>query len=227
MSQSNYIPWKGYFDLIHDADLFVFYDEVQYTRRDWRNRNLICTSGGTKWLSIPIDTRGKFHQKISDARVINGDWSEHHWNTIYENYHKSRYFKKYAELLEQAYQDCSKMEYLCEINYHFIILINRILGIKTRLLNSKDLVLVDGKAERVIKACKDCGATTYLCGPAAKNYLNEEMFENNGMKLIWKNYSGYPVYWQRTPPFSHSVSVLDLLFNTGEKASFYIWGWRK
>jgi len=227
MSQSNYIPWKGFFDLIHDADIFVYYDEVQYTSKDWRNRNLIKTAGGARWLSIPVATKGKFHQKISETKVSDKDWAKRHWNTIYENYHKSRYYKNYSKLLEETYFKCSQMDYLCNINYCFINVINNVLNIKTEILNSKNFDLADGKAERVVKACKDCGATTYLCGPAAKSYLSDEMFERHGIRLRWKDYSGYPEYWQRTPPFTHNVSVLDLIFNAGPKAPYYIWGWRE
>src|SRR5687768_17987150 len=90
--QSNYIPWKGYFDLINSVDEFILFDSAQYTRRDWRNRNLVKTSAGPTWLTIPVATKGKFDQRICDTVVSERNWPQQHWKTIAHWYAKATHF---------------------------------------------------------------------------------------------------------------------------------------
>ena len=171
--QSNYIPWKGYFDLINMVDEFIFYDEVQYTKNDWRNRNKIKTPQGIQWLTIPV-RQESLDQKIKDTKISDKKWNIKHWRTISQNYSKAKYFKDYKDIFEELYLTCDE-EYLSEINYKFITTINEILEIKTKLRWSSEFELVDGQTEKLLGICKDCNADIYLSGPAAKDYFNEEV----------------------------------------------------
>jgi hypothetical protein len=223
--QSNYMPWKGYFDLINLVDEFIIYDDMQYTKRDWRNRNKIKTPQGLKWLTIPVEVKGKYYQKINETKISNQAWGENHWMQIVQNYKKTPYFKEYKAIFEELYLN-SNEEYLSNINYNFIKVINHILDIKTKIKYSSDFDLVDGKSERLLGICKDCNADIYLSGPAAKGYLDEKLFEEEGIKVQWMDYSNYPTYNQLYPPFEHSVTILDLIFNEGSNATKFMKSFR-
>lgn len=221
--QSSYIPWKGYFDLIHDADLFVFYDDVQFTPRDWRSRNQIKTPDGTKWLSVPVGS--KRSRLICDVDVPNDRWQHDHYLSLKNLYSKAAHFQGYSWLLETIYKERSWGS-LSELNQFVTRLIAKELGIKTLFRDSREFCSHGLKLEKLIDLIKETGADTYISGPSAKAYIDEERFRQEGIKLIWKDYSGYPEYPQRFPPFEHAVTVLDLLFNVGPEAPRYIWGWR-
>lgn len=216
--QSDYIPWKGYFDLINMVDEFILYDDMQYTRRDWRNRNKIMTKEGLLWMSIPVINKGKFFQKINETRTADSKWAKSHWKCLQCNYSKAKYFKVYAERIRSVYERCEKEEFLSRINYCFIREICDILGIGTKISWSGDYELKEGKTERLIGLVKDAGGDCYLSGPAAKDYVKEELFEDAEMRLEWMDYSDYPEYTQLSETFEHGVSVLDLIFNEGSKA---------
>jgi len=215
--QSNYIPWKGYFDLIASADEFILLDDVQYTKRDWRNRNKIKTAGGPRWLSIPVQVKGKFHQKIRETRVANQDWLREHWNSIAHHYAQAPHFADYRDRVEALYRDCEE-EYLSLVNHRFLTGICAMLGIETRITWSSDYDLVDGPTERLASLCEQAGATLYLSGPAARDYMDEGVFAALGIRVAYMDYSGYPEYPQLHPPFEHAVTALDLVFNTGPDA---------
>ena len=222
--QSNYIPWKGYFDLIAMVDEFIIYDEMQYTKNDWRNRNKIKTYLGPKWLSIPVKTKGHISNavRIMDAEIADSGWARSHWNTIVQNYSKAKWFKEYASLFEALYAECEKETLLCKVNYKFLYRIIDLLGIKTKISYSTDYGLIEGKTERLIDLVKKAGGTTYISGPAAKDYLEERLFNNANIELQWMDYSGYPEYPQLYPPFEHGLSILDLIFNCGADTSKYM-----
>ncbi len=215
--QSNYIPWKGYFDLINMVDEFIIYDEMQYTRRDWRNRNRIKTPNGTTWLTIPVEVKGKFHQKINETKISENGWNRKHWDTIRLAYSKTDYFKKYKDFFEDLYiTQLDDKEGLSDINLILIRKLNELLNINTTILLDKDIGTIEGKTERLLDLCKKRNANVYLSGPAAKDYLDESLFLKENIQVEWMDYSGYPQYNQLHPPFEHGVSVLDLLFNTGD-----------
>jgi hypothetical protein len=215
--QSNYIPWKGYFDLINSVDEFVIYDDMQYTKRDWRNRNKIQTPQGVKWLSIPVEVKGKYFQTIKDTKISEKDWNKKHWNILKQNYSKSKYFNDWKDYFEELYLNCNQ-ENLSQINYTFIVAINKILGIKTKIRWSSEFNLVDGQTEKLLSICQECDADIYFSGPAAKKYLDENIANKKNIKVEWIDYSNYPEYQQLYPPFEHGVSVLDLIFNEGPNA---------
>ena len=215
--QSNYIPWKGYFDLINMVDEFILYDDMQYTKRDWRNRNKIKTPQGLKWLSIPVEVKGKYFQKINETKISEKDWAKKHWQQIKQNYSRSKYFKDYKDVFEELYMKYDE-EYLSQINYKFISTINEILGITTKIRWSSEFELVDGQTEKLLGICKDCNADVYISGPAAKDYFDEDSAKKENIKVEWMDYSGYEEYEQQHPPFEHGVSILDLIFNEGPHA---------
>jgi hypothetical protein len=219
--QSNYIPWKGYFDIINMVDEFVIYDCVQYTKNDWRNRNLIKTSSGVQWLTIPCRFES-MSQKINETKVTDKLWAGKHFKTIYQNYSRAKHFKEYAPLFEALYKDVASEELLSVINYKFIMAINNILDIKTKISKCEDFTLIEGQTSRLVQICKDAKATHYLSGPAAKDYLDESLFEAEGIKVEWMDYSGYGEYEQLFSPFVHGVSILDLIFNEGSNAKKYM-----
>ena len=220
--QSNYIPWKGYFDLIGMVDEFILYDDMQYTRRDWRNRNKIKTQAGTQWLTIPVDSKGKYYQKINETRVSDHEWCDSHWKAISVNYAHAPHYKEYSEQICDLYRRCREEDYLSRINYLFLTEICQMLGIDTKISWSSDYTLSDGKTERLVNLVRDSGGTEYLSGPAAQDYIEPELFADAGIKLTYMNYDGYPEYPQLFGAFEHAVSILDLLFNTGRDARKYM-----
>jgi hypothetical protein len=220
--QSNYIPWKGYFDLIAASDEFVLLDDVQYTRRDWRNRNRIKTPTGVQWLTIAVEVKGKYHQRIRDVVVSQPDWATRHWRQLAQNYGQAPHFGALATDVERWYGATAGMTQLTEINEHFLRAICGALGITTVIRRSSEFALDDGKTERLLSLCTQVGAASYLSGPAAKDYLDIARFEAAGVAVEWMNYDGYPEYPQLFPPFEHGVTALDLLFNTGGLAPTFL-----
>ncbi len=214
ITQSNYIPWKGYFDAINTVDVFVVYDEMQYTKRDWRNRNKIKTENGLKWLSVPVSVKGKFNQKINETLISDKDWGKKHWQVIKQAYRKAPFFKEYNEFFEKLYLNCAFTR-LSEVNLMFIREICQLLGVKTEIIYSKDLNLVGDKTEKLLNVCKDLGVTDYYSGPAAKDYMEVGLFDEQNVEVHWFDYSGYPEYNQQFEGFEHGVTILDLIFNEG------------
>jgi len=222
--QSNYLPWKGYFDIIHDVDLFVFYDCVQFTPRDWRTRNRIKTASGAQWITVPVGADR--NRLIHDVAIPSADWQSKHWQTLRQNYGKCPHFERYRSWLEHVYLGTTWTS-LSELNQSTIQHIaSEILGISTSFIDSRQYEAEGQKLDRLLDLVRKTAATSYLSGPAAKDYIVPERFADLGVELRWKDYAGYPEYPQRFPPFEHGVSILDLLFNTGLDAPWHIWGWR-
>jgi hypothetical protein len=222
--QSNYIPWKGYFDIIHDVELFIFHDDLQYTKNDWRNRNRIKTPKGTEWLTIPVGSRED--RRICDVEIPASDWAAKHWRILRQNYSKAPFFARYEPFFEDIYMG-RRWTTLSELNQHLIRTIARDhLGITTEFGASQDYQVSGCKGDRLLRLLEQCGAGIYVSGPAAKDYIEPLRFEEAGIQLIWKDYEGYPEYPQFFPPFVHQVTILDLLFHVGPSAPDYIWGWR-
>ncbi len=224
--QSNYLPWKGYFDLINDADVFCFYDEVKYTKNDWRNRNKIYSKNGLQWLSVPIN-KDAVKQKISEVELP-ADWQQTHYNSLKMTYGRAPFFNDLEVLMKDLFIG-KKFSRLSEFNQYSIKTIASYLGIKTRFVDSGDYELKGDRVERLINLLKDIGATVYISGPAAKDYLTgqEHFFSDNNIELTYKDYSGYPEYKQLIDPHEKYVSVVDLIANVGrEDAKQYIWKWR-
>jgi hypothetical protein len=219
--QSNYIPWKGYFDMIAAVDEFILYDDMQYTRRDWRNRNQIKTPQGVQWLTVPVQVKGKYDQKIKDTLIDGSDWATAHWKTLVQNYRRAPHFLEVAQWLEPLYLSESYTN-ISQLNRRFIEVICHYLGIKTIISNSWDYNLLDGKTERLADLCMQAGGTEYISGPSAKDYVDESVFNNINIQLTWFDYAGYPEYPQLWAEFTHGVTILDLLFNCGKDAPKYM-----
>ncbi len=222
--QSSFIPWKGYFDIIHDVDIFVFLDDVQYTKQDWRNRNRIKTPDGTKWIIVPVI--GGIHQLIHETRIdYSRDWRKKHTNTIHANYAVSPFYESYKDKLFDIYG--KKFETISELNIYAIKMISRLLGIEVKFVNSTDLRTEGIKDDKVIDICNQIGADVYLSGPAAKSYIDVNKFKKAGISLVYKDYGGYLEYPQLWGEYDPYVSVIDLLFNCGENATYFVWEWRQ
>jgi len=218
--QSNYIPWKGYFDIINMVDEFIIYDNVQYTKNDWRNRNKIVTKQGVQWLTIPV-RQLELRQTIQETKVQNNRWRKKHWMTLSQNYSKAPYFNKYKDVFEELYLN-SEEEYLSRINYEFIMTICKILGINTKIRWSSEFELPDGQTEKLISICKDCNADVYLSGASAQSYFDKELAKEENIEVEWMDYSGYKEYHQMFESFEHGVSILDLIFNEGSNATKFM-----
>ena len=223
--QSNYIPWKGYFHLIHEADVFIFYDEVKYTKNDWRNRNKIYTPNGMQWLSIPIESTA-VKLKINKVDIISQRWQEHHYKSLYYGYKRAPFFSQLEKILKEVYIE-SRWNNLSELNQHLIKKISSLIGIQTKFLDSENFNLEGNRVERLINLLKDAGASEYISGPSAKEYLSgsENLFSEVGIQLTYMQYPSYPVYPQLYEPFRHDVSIYDLVANIKlEEINRYIWG---
>ena len=219
--QSSYIPWKGYFDLIRAADEFILLDDVQFTKRDWRSRNRIKTKDGLYWLTIPVQTSGRYQQRIMDTTIADSTWSERHWQTIQSAYARTPFFDTYAPQLREAYQRVTSNR-LSDVNRSLLERVCQMLGITTPIRWSSEYHPREGRNERLIDLCVKSGATDYLSGPSARGYVDEAVFADAGVTVHFADYSGYREYDQPYPPFEHAVSVLDLLFCTGPAASDYL-----
>jgi hypothetical protein len=220
--QSNYIPWKGYFDMIADVDEFILYDDMQYTRRDWRNRNQIKTPQGVQWLTVPVQVKGRYDQKIRETRIDGGtQWAEAHWKTLEQNYRRSAHFDEVAAWLKPIYLD---MEHclLSQLNRTLLEAVCGYIGIRTKLSWSWEFQLAEGKTERLADLCVQAGATEYVSGPSARDYIDEAVFAARHIQVSWFDYADYPEYPQQWGAFTHGVTILDLLFNCGREAHRYM-----
>jgi hypothetical protein len=221
--QPSYIPWRGYFDQIRRADLFVFYDDVQYDKRGWRNRNQIKTPRGKQWLTIPVYSRGAQTQNIpiNQIRIAWDDpWNETHLKAIQQSYSKALCFDQYQPLLETFYR--RRDEFLSDFTVAFTVALTRELGnTHTRFIRSSEIAGIKGqKTDRLIQILQAVGASHYISGPSARGYIEEEKFEQAGITFEYMQYE-YPEYPQLYPPFDSYVSILDLLFMTGAEAPDY------
>jgi hypothetical protein len=222
--QPSYIPWRGYFDQICHADLFIFYDDVQYDKRGWRNRNQIKTLRGKQWLTIPVHSRGSQIENIpiNEIRIAwDSLWNQNHLKALQHAYARTPYFSRYLPLLETFYQ--RRDEFLADFTIDFTVALTHELGNShTRFMRSSELADTDGqKTNRLIQILQAVGATHYISGPAARDYIEQEKFDEAGITLEYMEYN-YPEYPQLYPPFDPHVSILDLLFMTGPQAPSYI-----
>jgi len=221
--QSNYIPWKGYFDIIRQVDEFILYDDVQYTKNDWRNRNQIKTPQGRQWITIPVLMSGKFGQRIDETQVANAQWASKHFKSLEQSYGRCDFFALYRDELAALYDAAKTEPMLSQINHRFITTICRWLDIKTPITWSTDYDLPEAldKNDRLLLLLQKAKARTYISGPSGQNYIDEKSFTDAGITLRYAAYR-YPAYPQPYPPFEHGVTVLDLLFNTGKNAQRYL-----
>lgn len=218
--QPSYIPWKGYFHLIQLADHFVFYDDAQYSKGSWRNRNQIIVNGTPKWLNIPVP-QASWHQRISEV-CISAPCGEEHWRLINEGYRRARYFERYRDEIRRII--CHQEENLSQLTIHQTMRLARLLGIGTpcSLMSTLDLGSLR-RTEKLVAMCLRLGATEYVSGPSARDYIEPERFDAAGIRLSFHEYR-YPAYPQLSREFTHFVSAIDMVFNLGPEAPDYVWG---
>lgn len=224
--QPSYLPWRGYFDLIRRADMFVFYDDVQYDKHGWRNRNRVKTASGPKWITIPVNAAGNVSQgvPINEIRIADAGFARKHAATLQQSYRKAPYYAEVWPLVEALLAD--PPELLAELTMTTTEKLAAALGLTTtRFVRASQLGIGGGRTERLVAICQHLGATCYLSGPSARAYLEDEAFARAGIALEYMVYD-YPEYEQLHPPYEPQVSVLDLLFMKGPDAGRYIWGER-
>lgn len=219
--QPSYLPWRGFFDFIHEVDIFVFLDDVQYTVRDWRNRNRIKTHDGAVWLTVPV--LGGRNQMIMDAKIDNAQsWARKHLHAIERSYGRAKHFAEYFDVLSAVYS--RGFESLCDLDIELTKTLCSCLGIDKRFVIASDLECLGSKDDKLLEIVQRLGGDVYLSGPSAAAYMRPSMWRDAGIELRYKDYSGYPEYPQISGPFEPSVSVIDLLFMLGKAAPDYIWG---
>lgn len=221
--QPSYIPWRGYFDQIAKADLFIFYDDVQYDKHGWRNRNQIKTAQGKQWLTIPVHSAGATEGLlIKDVKIDWAKpWAANHWKALTFAYAKAPYFRPYTSLFEPFYQRHDTL--LADFTIDLTMALARELGITwTKFMRSSEIPGIDGqKTDRLIQILTKVGTSHYLSGPSAQDYIEQDKFDAAGITLEFLTYA-YPEYPQLYPPFEPQVSALDLLFMTGSEALKFI-----
>jgi hypothetical protein len=221
--QPSYIPWRGYFDQIRRADLFIFYDDVQYDKHGWRNRNQIKTAQGKRWLTIPVHSKGVTEGiPIKDVRIDwSKPWAKDHLKTLTLAYKKAPHFASFAPWLASIYE--RRDEFLADFTIQLTIDISRQIGIEnTRFMRSSEIPGIDGqKTGRLIQILRYVGATHYISGPSARDYIERDQFEAASISLEYMEYN-YPEYPQLYPPFDPYVTILDLMFMVGEDVMKYI-----
>lgn len=223
--QSNYLPWKGYFDIIHDVDEFIFYDDVQFTKNDWRTRNRIKTPQGVQWLSVPAGPGSD--RLVCEVTLTDPRWQKKHWQSLRQNYSRAPHFDSCRAFLEHCYLGTTWTS-LSDLNQYLIRHIaTELLGITTTFGDSRRHAPQGQKLDRLLDLLIKAGATSYVSGPNARDYIDPARFAAAGIELRYKDYSDYPVHPQLYPPFEHAVSIVDLLCNTGPDAPEYIWGHRQ
>lgn len=217
--QPNYIPWKGYFDLIAGCDLFIIYDDVQFTKNDWRNRNRIKTPKGAEWLTIPVV--GGLGQLINEVLIADPRWQLKHWKTLQANYARARFSREIFELLEPVYLG-EAFSNLVAANVRFIEVVCSYLGITTKIQLSSNYPRRSSGSNGVLELCMLVGSTCYVSGPAGRKYLVEDDFSRAGIEVCWFDYAGYREYSQLWGAFEHHVSILDMLFNCGKQSRCFM-----
>ena len=222
--QPSYIPWRGYFHQIQKADVFVFYDDVEYDKRGWRNRNRLKAPGGSRWVTVPVASKGcrTAHATIGEVKIKwDQPWNRKHWETIRHLYGKAPYFPQYDKLLQTFFR--GHWELLADFTIDFTITLAKELGVeRTRFLRASSLKVEGHRTDRLLAILQCLGAKRYVTGPAARDYLEEDKLRAAGISVEYMTYD-YPQYPQLYPPFDPQVSILDLLLMTGPDASRYIW----
>lgn len=221
--QPSYLPWRGYFHLIQRADVFVFYDDVQFDKHGWRNRNRVKTVNGPAWLTVPVAKKGNVTQgtRIDEIEIAPGrNWAAKHLATIRQAYARAPHLDRYIGVVEQLLDDPPRL--LADITIDSTVALAGELGVQRQFVRSSELGVPGGRMERLIGVLAEVGATHYISGPSARAYIDEDRFADAGIGLEYMTYD-YPTYPQLHGPFEPNVSILDLLFMEGPDAPRFIW----
>lgn len=220
ITQSNYIPWRGYFHLMDSVDIFVILDEVQYTKRDWRNRNFIQSNQGLITLTIPVKTKGKYYQTIYETEIAEMHWKRKHLNAIYLNYKKAAAFEQYYSTLAQIYDACETTS-LSTLNVYLLREIASLLGITTEIVLATNSNLTDRNL-RLINICDKLNITEYHTGISAMNYMDLQLFEKAGIQVVFHNYQNMIPYPQHSNKFVDKLSIIDTILHCGDDTIKYL-----
>ncbi len=211
--QPQYFPYPGFFHKLTEADIFVILDNTQYDQR-FSNRNKILTSTGVSWITVPIDKHQHFKLN-KDVEIFNLPWKEQHLKGILYSYSKSKFFYNYQEFFKKFYEQ--EWKFLIDLNITSLIKIIEFLGIKINIIRESEINVNGKSTERLVNICKNIGADTYISGKGlpGKKYMDEEMFEKNGIKLEFNNYKPVAYNQNFTDVFVPNLSIIDMLFNVG------------
>lgn len=211
--QPGYLPWLGFFEQMYHSDIFVVYDNVQYDKHGWRNRNRIKTSNGAQWLTVPVLTKGQDKPLNRDILIDNKtNWGKKHLLSLRQNYSKAPCFKEYISFFEDTYS--RQWDKLIDLDMHLIRRFAEILGIKSKIVFASSLQATGDAVQRLISICKELGADTFYEGAAGKDYIDTKVFEKAGITLEFQDYQ-HPVYKQLYGDFLPYLSIVDLIFNHG------------
>lgn len=215
--QPGYLPWLGFFEQIYRSDVFVIYDDVQYDKEGWRNRNRIKTANGVQWLTVPVIMSFKEHPLIHEVRIDNKqNWRKKHLMSMQQSYSKAPFYRKYIGMFEEAYS--KGWQYLVDIDMHFILELTNCLGMGDKKIVRSSTLNIDGdRIERLINICKKFNADTFYEGAAGRDYIDAAYFAQCGIKVEFQDYK-HPVYKQIYNDFVPYLSVIDLLFNYGDES---------
>ena len=215
--QPGYLPWLGFFEQMYRCDIFVIYDDVQYDKQGWRNRNRIKTPQGAQWLTVPVLSKFEEHTSVCEIKVNNEvNWRKKHLFSIQQNYSKARYYRAYSSIFEETY--ARNWDYLIDLDLHFIIALAQGMGIDhKKMVRSSTLGVSGDKIDRLIAICQKFNADILYEGAAGKNYIDPRVFSQKGIHVEFQDYL-HPVYRQLYGEFIPYLSAIDLLFNQGERS---------
>jgi len=215
--QPSYLPWLGFFDQIDQSDVFVFYDDVQYDKNGWRNRNRIKTKQGECWLTVPVLTKGKDNQLIKDTEINNTEnWVKKHVSAIRQSYSKSRYFYIAEKVCERL--ELRKWKTLCELNTALLEIMLNELGLADKLiLFSSSFSFSGDKNGRLVGMIRHFEGDTFIEGRSGRSYVDLNLFKANDIRVLFQEYN-HPVYDQLYGEFIPYLSILDLLCNCGPRS---------
>lgn len=213
-----YLPYPGIFNKIKNADIFVFLDDVPYSDGYYYNRNKIKTQKGTLMLTVPL--LKSLGQKLNEIRIAaNIKWQKKHLKSIYANYSKADHFSSYIDFFEKIYN--TRWEKLHSLNMKTMLYIMEVLDINTEFYFSSELPCESTRTQRIVDICNALDASVYLSGISGKDYLDQRLFESNNIELEYQTYVPKE-YKQLGGEFIPNLSVIDLLFNLGDKAKEFI-----
>ena len=213
--QPGYLPWLGFFDQLHRADVFVYYDDVQFDKHGWRNRNRVkAPTGEPQWLTVPVRHKGLDWPCILDVEIDNrAPWARKHLGTLRHFYarapHLGRYVPELEKLLTRGW------DRLVDLDIAVVELVSSWLGFERSMLRASELGIGGDQSERLLAICRHLGANRYLTGDSARDYLDTGLFERHGVEVVWQHYE-HPVYPQQHGPFVPYLSVIDLILNCGD-----------
>jgi hypothetical protein len=215
--QPGYLPWLGFFDQMRRADVFVYYDDVQFDKHGWRNRNRIKTPDGPLWLTVPVLISGLGQPRIVDARIDNtAAWARKHVRTLRQYYTKAPYLDRYLPPLEGLLS--REWTHIAELDIELAAQMADWLGLRPAIHRSSQLGVDGDQSQRLVNLCRHFGATQYLSGDAAQSYLDRDLFERHGISVVWQQYT-HPVYPQQHGEFLPFLSAIDLLLNCGDDSA--------